>query len=51
MFTTLFSLANSYNKNGDKEKAKDTYEKVIELFPGTEKASRSEVYLTEIDAS
>ena len=47
----LFSLANSYNKNGDKEKARDTYEKVIELFPGTEKASRSEVYLTEMDAS
>ncbi|MDD2968939.1 MAG: tetratricopeptide repeat protein [Lachnospiraceae bacterium] len=47
----LFSLANSFNKNGDKEKAKDTYEKVIELFPGTEKASRSEVYLTEMDAS
>lgn len=45
----LFYLANSYRRNGNNDKAKEAYAKVIDRFPGTEKASRSEVYLAEIN--
>lgn len=45
----LFNLANAYNKSGDKDKAKETYTKVIELFPETEKARKSEDYMTEMN--
>jgi len=45
----LFSLANSYNKSDDKQKAKEYYTKVIELFPETEKASRAQAYLDELN--
>ncbi len=46
----LFSLANSYNKNGDLVKAKQTYQLVVSLFPDTEKASRSQDYLAQLDS-
>lgn len=46
----LFSLANSYNKSDDKQKAKEYYTKVIELFPETEKASRAQAYLDELNS-
>lgn len=45
----LYNLANSYYRTGDTEKAKQAYLQVIELFPGTEKASKSESYLAEIE--
>lgn len=45
----LFYLANSYRRNGNEDKAKEAYAQVIEAFPGTEKASRSKVYLAEIN--
>ncbi|NLL77414.1 MAG: tetratricopeptide repeat protein [Clostridiales bacterium] len=45
----LFYLANSYRRNGNDDKAKEAYAKVIELFPGTEKANRSEAYLAEMN--
>ena len=45
----LYYLANSYRQTENTEKAKEAYAKVIELFPGTEKASRSEAYLAEIN--
>lgn len=47
----LFSLANSYNKNGDKEKAKDIFTKVKWTFPRNgEGIKRLKVYsLTEIE--
>ncbi|MDO4292600.1 MAG: tetratricopeptide repeat protein [Eubacteriales bacterium] len=38
----LYALANAYRDNGNRRQAQDTYEKVIELFPGTEKASQSQ---------
>lgn len=47
----LFYLANCYRQTDNAEKAKEAYAKVIELFPGTEKASRSEVYLAELNSS
>ncbi len=44
----LYNLANSYYRSGDVEKAREAYRQVIELFPGTEKANRSEGYLEEM---
>ena len=44
----LYNLANSYYRSGDLEKAREAYRQVIELFPGTEKANRSEGYLEEM---
>ncbi len=44
----LYNLGNSYNRKGDLDKAVEIYEQVIELFPGTEKARRSQNYIKEI---
>lgn len=45
----LYNLANAYNKNGDREKAIELYNQVIELFSGTEKAKRSAAYVKELN--
>ncbi len=45
----LYNLANSYRRSGDNDKAKELYAEVIDQFPGTEKANRSETYLAEIN--
>ncbi len=45
----LFDLANSYNRIGEKEKAKEIYRQVIDLFPNTEKADKSEKFLVELE--
>lgn len=44
----LYNLANAYYRSGDEDKAREAYLQVIELFPGTERASRSENYLAEM---
>lgn len=44
----LYNLGNAYNKKGDTDKAVEAYEQVIELFPDTEKARKSETYIKEI---
>lgn len=44
----LYNLANSYYRTGDEEKASAAYRQVIELFPGTEKARKSEQFLEEM---
>lgn len=44
----LYNLGNSYNKKGDTDKAVEIYEQVIELFPDTEKARKSQNYMKEI---
>ncbi|MDE7185972.1 MAG: tetratricopeptide repeat protein, partial [Lachnospiraceae bacterium] len=44
----LYNLANSYYLTGEEEKASAAYRQVIELFPGTEKARRSEGFLEEM---
>ena len=46
----LYNLANSYYRTGDEEKARAIYLQVIELFPTTEKASKSEGFLEEMEA-
>lgn len=44
----LYNLANAYYRSGDEDKAREAYLQVIELFPGTERASRAENYLAEM---
>ena len=44
----LYNLGNSYNKQGNTDKAVEIYEQVIELFPNTAKARKSEGYIKEI---
>lgn len=46
----LFNLANAYKRSEDKENALLTYQKVIELFPGTQSANRSQRYIDELNA-
>lgn len=43
-----FSLANSYRKMEKYKEATEVYEKIIELFPGTDIANRSQSYLNEL---
>ena len=45
----LYNLANAYKENGNDDKAKETYAKVVELFPGTEKASKSQNLYDELN--
>ena len=45
----LYNLANSYYNTGEEDKARETYQRVIELFPGTEKANKSETFLAEMN--
>ncbi len=47
----LFDLGNSYYRMGEKEKAKEIYRQVIELFPNTEKADKSAGFLEEIEGT
>lgn len=44
----LYNLGNAYYKKGDTDKAVEVYEQVIELFPETEKARKSQNYIKEI---
>ena len=44
----LYNLANAYYGIGEEDKARETYSKVIELFPDTEKANKSEAFLAEM---
>ena len=41
-------MANSYKEKGNKNLAIETYEKLIELFPDTEKARQSSNYIEEL---
>lgn len=45
----LYNLANAYYRLGNMEEAKEAYLQVIQLFPGTEKASKSEDFLQEME--
>lgn len=47
----LYYLANSYRQTNNSAKAKEAYEQVVELFPGTEKARNSRRYLTELESA
>ena len=43
----LYQLAQSYRLAEDAEKAKTTYQQVVDLFPGTENATKSQEYLKD----
>ena len=44
----LYFLARSYHRNGDNEKAIETYQKVIELFPDSTRVRDANQYLKEL---
>ena len=44
----LYTLGNAYRKSEDEENASKIYNQVIELFPGTERARRSQGYLDDM---
>ena len=46
----LFNLGNAYRRNGDSENAITTYDKVIELFPDTERARKAQQFKNELSA-
>ena len=46
----LFNLANAYKRSEDKDNALMYYQKVIDLFPGTQSANRSQRYIDELNA-
>ena len=45
----LWNLAGAYEQNGEMDKAKETYAKVITYFPDTDKARKSDDRLVEIN--
>lgn len=45
----LYYLANAYNSVGRREDAMEAYRLVIELFPGTVKATKSTTFLAELE--
>lgn len=45
----LFYLGNCYHRSGEDDKAKETYAEVIDNFPNTEFANKSETALAEIN--
>lgn len=45
----LYYLADAYNSVGRTEDAKEAYRQVIELFPGTLKATKSTTFLEELE--
>lgn len=44
----LYNLGNAYRLSGDTQKAIDTYDKVVELFPDTERARRASRYSEDL---
>ncbi len=44
----LYFLGQTYRKSGDNENAIAAYDKVVELFPGTERARRAKNYRNEL---
>lgn len=44
----LFTLGNAYRRAEMKEDAIEIYERVIELFPGTQRAARAQNYINEL---
>ena len=47
----LYSLADAYRLNGDTENAVATYDRVIELFPDTDRARRAQRYRDDLSTA
>lgn len=48
---SLYYLGRAYHRSDDRENAIATYEKVIELFPGTQNATNAQRYIDELAQS
>jgi TolA-binding protein len=48
---SLYYLGQAYRRNDDKENAIATYNKVVELFPGTQSAANAQRYIDELSQS
>lgn len=46
----LFYLANSYRETGDTDKAREIYAQVVDNFPNTDRANKSQTALAEINS-
>lgn len=46
----IYALASAYFDNGDYDKAKESFERIIELAPDSERASKAQGYINQIDA-
>ncbi len=44
----LYQLGHSYRKSDEKAKAIETYQKVVELFPNTERARKAQGYIDDL---
>ena len=47
-YNTLSYLAHSYRMSGDTASAKDIFNKIIALFPGTHRAETAQVYINQL---
>ena len=47
----IYYLAQAYRNLGDNEKAAEYYQKMIALYPGTERAANSQQYLDAMGVS
>lgn len=47
----LYQLGHAYRKNEDTQNALTTYQKVVELFPGTELARKAQQYVDDLSAA
>ena len=47
----LWNLAGAYEQNGEMDKAKETYAKIITYFPDTDKARKSDERLVELNVA
>lgn len=45
----LYHLGQAYQRSNDRENAVITFEKVVELFPGTQNAANAQRYLNDLD--
>ena len=45
----MYFLAQSYRRDGDKQKATLMYQKVAVAFPGTSKAKNAEIYIKDMN--
>lgn len=48
---SLYYLGRAYHRSDDKENAISTYNKVVELFPGTQNATNAQRYINELSQS
>ena len=48
---SLYQLGQAYRKNNDTANAISTFQKVVELFPGTSRAQKSQTYISQLQTN